>query len=66
VETDSSELDDAGDIAAIMIVFELPPSESCSSRVRIESRYGTNTFFPFAWSASAEITFPSAGRGKGR
>ena len=45
-----------GDTHASIIVFELPPSESCSSRVSFESRYGT-------WlclSQRALMTLPSA------
>eukprot|EP00961_Rhodomonas_salina_P025827 348785-Rhodomonas_salina.1 len=42
---------------ATITVFVFPPSESCSSRVSFESRYGM--WFVFE-STSAEITFPSA------
>ena len=52
----------AGETAAIMIVFELPPRAFCSSFVRTESRYGTLAFFlfPDELSARAVITLPSA------
>lgn len=43
-----------GDTAAIMTVLQLPPSESCKSRVSLESRYGT-CLRP---SAKAFIQFP--------
>eukprot|EP00966_Prymnesium_polylepis_P032592 758028-Prymnesium_polylepis.1 len=46
-----------------MSVCELPPSESESSLVRLESRYGTCTGVPLARAcpdASALITWPSA------
>ena len=42
---------------AIITVFVLPPSESCSRRVSFESRYGMCCDFP---STSADMTFPSA------
>ena len=45
-----------GETLAIISVFELPPSESCSSRVSFESRYGTCDSF----SHSALITLPRA------
>ena len=51
----------AGLMAAIMIVFALPPREFCSSMVSTESRYGTRTFFvpgPLL-AASAEMQLPS-------
>mmetsp|Transcript_33958 Transcript_33958/g.46579 ORF Transcript_33958/g.46579 Transcript_33958/m.46579 type:complete len:213 (-) Transcript_33958:264-902(-) len=52
----------AGDTQQIIRVFELPPSESCSMRVSLESRYGTNTLPRFWSSPSALITLPSASR----
>ena len=50
----------AGESAATMMVFELPPSADCRICVSFESRYGTKTFLPglFDWSASALITLP--------
>ena len=51
----------AGEIAASITVTELPPSDSCSTRVSFELRYGMKTFlFFFACSARALITLPSA------
>ena len=65
----SSRLASAGDMHAIMHVRELPPSESCSSRVSLESRYGTcrcrgpRSCFRRSWSsAMALITLPRASR----
>ena len=50
----------AGDSAATMMVFELPPSADCRICVSLESRYGTKTFFLglLACSARAEMTLP--------
>lgn len=50
-------------MAAIIIVFELPPRLSLRSQVRTESRYGINNDFlcplvPDDNSANAEITEP--------
>ena len=46
--------------ARTMTVFALPPSESCSKRVSLLSRYGTCVvFLP---STSAEMTLPSVVR----
>eukprot|EP00966_Prymnesium_polylepis_P105610 2446065-Prymnesium_polylepis.1 len=43
------------------MVTELPPSDSCSTRVSFELRYGMKTFLPFFdCSASALMTLPSA------
>lgn len=51
----------AGESAATMIVFELPPSADWRICVSFESRYGMKIFFLglLAWSASAEMTLPS-------
>mmetsp|Transcript_114602 Transcript_114602/g.222546 ORF Transcript_114602/g.222546 Transcript_114602/m.222546 type:complete len:238 (-) Transcript_114602:196-909(-) len=49
----------AGEIHAIIKVLLLPPKESCSSRVSLESRYGTCERWSFG-SPKAEITLPSA------
>jgi hypothetical protein len=58
------EIEGAHEIAAIMAVFEFPPSDSFNNQVKIESRYGTKSsffFFPLtvslAW-ARAAMTFP--------
>ena len=52
----------AGDIAAIMIVFEFPPNAFYNIRVSFDSQYGTTTFnasfFPAALSAKILMTFP--------
>lgn len=45
--------------ATITVDHLFPPRESCSSRVSLESRYGTWLPF-FSWSPSAEITLPKA------
>jgi hypothetical protein len=48
-----------GEMQAIISVFELPPRESCSNRVSLESRYGTCE--PrLSLSPKALITLPSA------
>ena len=47
----------AGETAAIIIVFVLPPNESCNNLVNLESLYGIWCTFP---STNAEMTFPSA------
>ena len=44
-----------GETVAMMHVLQRPPSDSCSSRVSFESRYGTRD----APSRSAEMTRPS-------
>ena len=49
----------AGPQLAHMTVFVLPPSESCSSRVSLESRYGMCCDLP---STRAEMTLPRAER----
>ena len=51
----------AGDVMHIMVVLQLPPSESSRMRVSLESRYGTCGRLPRA-SVSAAITLPSADR----
>ena len=53
---------EAGETAATITVFELPPSADWSSSVSTCERYGTNTFLPglLAFSASAEMTLPRA------
>src|ERR1700744_4523722 len=51
----------AGEMAAIIEVMELPPRESLSNHVRIESRYGTMEaffFLPTETSARAAMTRP--------
>ena len=57
----SANASSAGEIIAIMVVLQLPPSESSNTRVSLLSRYGTCDRFPLA-SVSALITFPSAER----
>lgn len=53
----------AGEMLAIMVVRQLPPSESLSSRVSLESRKGTYAPFPVLLrSTSALMQFPSASR----
>jgi hypothetical protein len=54
-----STLSYAGDIALIIIVFELPPNAFYNILVRTDDLYGTNVFFPSALSASADITNPN-------
>lgn len=55
----SSKLHAAGERAASIAVSELPPRDSCKTRVSLEFRYGTNTpFLPFATSTSALMTLP--------
>ena len=53
-------------MVASITVTELPPRDSCSTRVSLELRYGTCTLVPpsrpLAFSASALITLPSAER----
>ena len=55
----SSKLLSAGETHAIIVVRELPPSESCRMRVSFELRYGTWKIF-FVSSVRAAITLPSA------
>mmetsp|Transcript_16436 Transcript_16436/g.57433 ORF Transcript_16436/g.57433 Transcript_16436/m.57433 type:complete len:437 (+) Transcript_16436:1250-2560(+) len=57
VEADSSAAAADGDTVATMIVLVLPPSESCSSRVSAESRYG---MCARRFSVSAWMQLPSA------
>lgn len=53
---DSANASADGEIIAIIVVLQLPPSESSRIRVSFESRYGMceRDF----WSVSAAITFP--------
>jgi len=55
-------LTSAGEIAAIMIVLEFPPSAFYSILVNFDSLYGTTTFIasflPAALSARILMTFP--------
>jgi hypothetical protein len=62
VDKVSSKLQAAGDIAASMVVSELPPSDSCRTRVSLLFLYGMNVFLPFPTSTKALITFPKAER----
>ena len=59
VDCDSSRFRDAGEIAAIIAVLELPPSAELSMRVSLESRYGM-CCVPFLPSLSLLMTAPSA------
>ncbi len=58
---DSSKQIEAGDTAAIIHVFELPPNAFCKILVRFDSRYGTTEsfFFPTDFSANIAIHFPN-------
>ena len=59
--TVSSNWSDAGETFVMIAVLQCPPSESLSSRVSLESRYGTCAVVPrFAPSASALIQLASA------
>jgi hypothetical protein len=40
-------IEKAYEIAAIIAVFEFPPSDSFNNQVKIESRYGTKSSFFF-------------------
>jgi hypothetical protein len=40
-------IEGAHEMAAIMAVFEFPPSDSFNNQVKIESRYGTKSSFFF-------------------
>lgn len=57
----SRKLESEGETHAIISVCELPPSESCSSRVSLESLYGMWTDFLDS-SPNALMTLPSASR----
>jgi hypothetical protein len=53
----------AGEMLAIMVVRQLPPSESLSRRVSLESRKGTYAPLPVLFrSTSALMQLPSASR----
>ena len=58
VDRDSAIASRAGEIIAIIVVLQLPPSESSRMRVSFESRYGM-CCRPRG-SVSAAITLPSA------
>ena len=66
VDNVSSKLERAGDKVANILHKELPPKDSCKTRVNFELRYGINAFFCFllsfilAFSANALITLPKA------
>ena len=57
VDNVSSQLQFAGEHAAIITVLVLPPRESCRRRVSLESRYGMCCDFP---STSELMTLPRA------
>lgn len=48
----------AGDRAAIILVFVFPPRAFCNKKVSCDSLKGGATFFPSAFLARAEMTFP--------
>ena len=48
----------AGDKAAIMHVLVFPPRAFCNRNVSLDSLNGGATFFPSAFLARAEMTFP--------
>mmetsp|Transcript_10739 Transcript_10739/g.24140 ORF Transcript_10739/g.24140 Transcript_10739/m.24140 type:complete len:289 (+) Transcript_10739:478-1344(+) len=60
VESVSSKLHAAGESVASIVHKEFPPRDSCSTRVSLEFRKGTKTFFPLAFSTRAFMTLPSA------
>ena len=64
VDRDSSKFMDAGEMAQIMMVLELPPSAFYRILVRAESLYGTMDFFslPIALSAKILIQVPKTVR----